>query len=216
MNNCFIYLYTFPNGKYYVGQTFHGSHRYGKVSEYKTSPAVYRAMKKYPNFKKEILVDNLTELEVDDFEIYYIKQYKSLTTENGYNISTGGYTIKKGQHISPKTEFRKNNKLQKLANKASTTKEANAKRSKSMTGKNNPMYGKTPWNSGIHTGIKPGNIRPVIITNIETGEDLEFETARKAAEYMGYTSDKNISKIIRNHSIAKNKYYVKYKGSDAK
>ena len=49
----FVYKYTFPNGKVYIGQTYKGSGRYGKTNKYKGT-LVENAMIKYSNYKKEI------------------------------------------------------------------------------------------------------------------------------------------------------------------
>lgn len=84
----FIYKYTFPNGKVYIGQTYKGSGRYGTQFGYK-GQLVYRAMKKYPNYKKEILEYCSLE-EVDDRERFYIEKYKSMDKPFGYNREGGG------------------------------------------------------------------------------------------------------------------------------
>lgn len=84
----FIYKYTFPNGKIYIGQTYKGSRRFGKVSDY-AGTLVYRAMKKYPNFKKDI-IEYCKEKDVDKREQYWIKFYDSTHRDKGYNRDTGG------------------------------------------------------------------------------------------------------------------------------
>ncbi len=84
----FIYKYIFPNGKVYIGQTYKGSGRYGTQFGYK-GQLVYRAMKKYPNYEKEIL--EYCSLEnVDERERYYIEKYKSMEKPFGYNREGGG------------------------------------------------------------------------------------------------------------------------------
>ena len=84
----FIYKYTFPNGKVYIGQTYKGSGRYGTTWGYKTQ-IVYRAMLKYKDFKKEIL-EYCDEDKVDERESYYIEKYDSMNQDKGYNRDTGG------------------------------------------------------------------------------------------------------------------------------
>ena len=43
-----VYIYTFPNGKKYIGQTAQPLEKRAKKGEgYKNSPAVYNAIKKY-------------------------------------------------------------------------------------------------------------------------------------------------------------------------
>lgn len=96
MNKIFtIYKISFPNGKVYIGQTYHYHIRVRehlndmKHSDYK----LYRAMRKYnineSNFS--ILEENvLNQIEADNKEIYYIKLYDSYN--NGYNSTSGGHT----------------------------------------------------------------------------------------------------------------------------
>lgn len=99
MKKYFIYKYTFPNGKVYVGQSCEGSHRYGNKSSYKTQ-VVYRAMCKYPDYQKEIL-SYCCEYLVDYLESYYISKYDSMNPENGYNMESGG---NENKHISEDTK----------------------------------------------------------------------------------------------------------------
>lgn len=84
----FIYKYTFPNGKTYIGQTYEGSGRYGTLFGYRNQ-LVYRAMKKYPNYEKEIL-EYCTLENVDERERFYIEKYKSMEKSRGYNREGGG------------------------------------------------------------------------------------------------------------------------------
>jgi plasmid maintenance system antidote protein VapI len=84
----FIYKYTFPNGKVYIGQTYKRSYRFGLESRYRGS-LVYNAMKKYSDFKKEIL-EYCTKDEVDERERYYIRLFDSTNRSKGYNRDTGG------------------------------------------------------------------------------------------------------------------------------
>ena len=94
MNKVFkIYKISFPNGKFYIGQTYNIDKRWkehlneAKYSDFK----VYRAMRKY-NITLEafsIEEDNiLTQEEADSKEIYYIEKYNSYY--NGYNSTLGG------------------------------------------------------------------------------------------------------------------------------
>ena len=89
----FIYKYTFPNGKIYIGQTYKGSRRFGKVSDY-IGTLVYRAMKKYPNYKKEI-IEYCDESTVDSREKFWIAFYNSSHRDYGYNRDSGGNTNKR-------------------------------------------------------------------------------------------------------------------------
>lgn len=84
----FIYKYTFPNGKVYIGQTYKGSGRYGKPMKYKNS-MVGNAMSKYPDFEKEI-IEYCSKEQVDELERFYIKKYNSANRLYGYNRDFGG------------------------------------------------------------------------------------------------------------------------------
>lgn len=84
----FIYKYTFPNGKVYIGQTYKGSGRFGKPMKYR-GMFVGKAMLKYPNYKKEIL-EFCSKEDVDNREKYYIELYDSTNRYKGYNREYGG------------------------------------------------------------------------------------------------------------------------------
>lgn len=88
-----IYKISFPNGKFYIGQTYNVEKRWkehlneAKHSDYK----VYRAMRKYSITLDDFSIEEdniLTEEEADIREIYYIEKYNSFY--NGYNSTLGG------------------------------------------------------------------------------------------------------------------------------
>ena len=94
----YVYLITNNiNNKKYVGITkdikerfnYHKT-RYNRKKEW--NKPLYKAFRKYgiDNFSFEILNDNLTVEEAKLKEIEYIKCYKSLSHQSGYNISAGG------------------------------------------------------------------------------------------------------------------------------
>lgn len=84
------------NNKVYIGQTVNSlsvrkaqherSHEYG----YKT--AFSNAIRKYgkENFKWEVIYETDSMEDLNEKESYYIEYYKSLVTENGYNLKGGG------------------------------------------------------------------------------------------------------------------------------
>lgn len=123
MKEYFIYKYEWPSGHIYIGQSHIGANRYGVITNYKDSPRVYNKMKKYPDFNKEILVSGLSETEVDDFEIYYIKVYNSYKNNNpqyGLNLTKGGY----GSHgYSPSLQTR-----QKMSNAQKAARQRRSKK----------------------------------------------------------------------------------------
>lgn len=87
-----VYIYTFPNGKKYVGQTIHTINERAKQGEgYINSPAVYNAIKKYGwnNLIIEIFPCQSKE-EMNNLERYYIDLYNTTNPQYGYNLTIGG------------------------------------------------------------------------------------------------------------------------------
>lgn len=90
-----IYRFTFPNGKFYIGQTVqklnvrlskHCNNSFSiKDSEFNTIKS--RAIRKYMQFEVDVLYqgDNL-----DEEEIKFIEMHQSTNPEYGYNSSLGG------------------------------------------------------------------------------------------------------------------------------
>lgn len=98
-----MYVYKIINSlnkKSYIGITnniksrfaYH-KNRYNKTNkqEYIEKP-LYKAIRKHgiENFKFIVLYSNLSVNEAKDKEIEMIKKFKSLTHENGYNVTKGG------------------------------------------------------------------------------------------------------------------------------
>jgi group I intron endonuclease len=87
-----IYKITSPSGKVYVGQTIKkfndriSQHK----SEYSNCTLVKRAIDKYKDqMKYEIIEENILLEQLDEREIYWIKELNSLAP-NGYNCNSGG------------------------------------------------------------------------------------------------------------------------------
>lgn len=143
----FIYKYEWDDGSVYIGQTYHGSGRFGKISDYKQSKKAYRKMIKHPNFEKSIIEDNLQECDVDRFEIYYIwlyNSYSKLNPEFGLNLTYGG----QGVHgISAWNKGKKCPQISKV------------------------RMGIPPWNKGKHTGNR-SNHDAVVKRNIEMSKKV--------------------------------------------
>ena len=95
-----MYVYKITNtinNKLYIGITKNIKERwqYHKTKyKYKKEAhkPLYRAFRKYgiENFTFEILYENLSKEQAEDKEIELIATHKSLSHENGYNISAGG------------------------------------------------------------------------------------------------------------------------------
>lgn len=92
------------NNKIYIGQTTRSLEErivaYKKeIANKKRSRPITSAMKKYGlnNFRFEIIEDNIKNKEIlDEKERYYIKFYKSLCSQQGYNVELGGNSV--GKH----------------------------------------------------------------------------------------------------------------------
>ena len=95
-----IYCYTnLINNKKYIGQTINPEMRYSahksnyqnpKNGEYNS--LLHKAFRKYgfENFKYEILVQDIDDINVlNDLEVYYISKYNT-QVPNGYNVEVGG------------------------------------------------------------------------------------------------------------------------------
>lgn len=100
-----VYIYTFPNGKKYVGQTSQTLNQRAKNGEgYIESPAVYNAIQKYGwnNIKIEIFPCKTKE-EMDQLERDYISFYNTNNSDYGYNLTLGGEGALKYNHEEVKT-----------------------------------------------------------------------------------------------------------------
>lgn len=118
-----IYLLESPSNKYYVGQAVEklcSGRNWGYLARWKShireakkgtnySCCLDNAIRKYgsENFKVSLLCKCSTLEELNNMEIYYIKEYNSLSP-NGYNLTTGG---NKNQKQSEETKIKKSQSL---------------------------------------------------------------------------------------------------------
>lgn len=164
----FIYKYTFPNGKTYIGQTFEGSNRYGNHKEYHKQP-VYFAMLKYPEFKKEILEYCEVDM-VDEREQFYIALYHSMERPFGYNLTSGG---NKNKQWAPEVREKI---IAKLKNPSEETRKKFSARSK---GSNNSMY-------GTHRTLSSNpHSKKVILYDLSGNKLKEFDCIKSAVFELG-------------------------------
>ena len=133
-----IYCHIFPNGKRYVGQTCAPLYRrFGKNgSKYADQPYLYNAILKYGwnNIEHTVLASDLSYLEVDEVERYYIALYNCTNPDYGYNIETGG-SLHKNMTEATREKLRQANLGKKLSE------ETCRKMGESRRGVNNPNYG---------------------------------------------------------------------------
>lgn len=92
MNTGIIYMYTSPNGKKYIGQTWHEQKRKWDHKSAKRNSLFHKAIKKYgvDSFVYEILHSGIeSQDKLNNLEISAIKKFNT-TAPYGYNLTTGG------------------------------------------------------------------------------------------------------------------------------
>jgi len=172
------------NGHKYVGQTTQGMNKRWKQHIQEalrmSNKPLHRAMRKYGNHNFMIKeIDQCDESLLDEKEQYWIEQYNTFESSEGYNATSGGNR--------PKFNDETKQKLSEIASNRERTEEEinNIKTSLTIKAK------KEPWGflndnnrgNGKHCGIKIQGL------NIETGEIKEWDNARDAAEEV--TGDRN-------------------------
>jgi hypothetical protein len=96
-----IYKITSPSGKVYVGQTIQDFNV--RIRDHKQlssgCTAISRAIQKYKDqMKYEIIEENVPQEQLDEREIYWIKELNSLAP-NGYNLTSGGQFFQVTQEV---------------------------------------------------------------------------------------------------------------------
>lgn len=93
MKLCGIYKITSPSGGIYIGQSIDikSRERSYKNIKLKSQFILYNSIKKYgwENHKLDVIHECLRE-ELNQWEIYYIKQYDTFETKHGMNLTSGG------------------------------------------------------------------------------------------------------------------------------
>jgi group I intron endonuclease len=106
-----IYKITSPSGKVYVGQTVRSFEKRMQEHRQETSccTSIKRAIDKYGDqMKYEIIEGNVPHEQLDEREIYWIKELNSLAP-HGYNLTTGGQFSKEySQELKDKMRDIKN------------------------------------------------------------------------------------------------------------
>ena len=231
----FIYKVTnLVNGKIYIGQTRNtieqrkSTHTHS-AKYHKDNTIFHNSIRKHgvDNFSWEIVCKCLEEL-LDDMERGYIKKYKSMYYESGYNMITGGHS---GGLLTE--EIKKKISISKMGDRHSY--ETKKRISDSLLGDKNPMFGKQHTketktkmstngkgkfgpnnekhylknNGKLISGKNNPNKKVILKLNKKMIVVHEYNTLMEAC------SDNNISdtwlrNIIKNKKI-KNDFYFKYK-----
>ena len=179
--NYSVYVHITPSGKYYVGLTsLKPKKRWARGRGYKTQ-VFNRAIQKYGwnNIEHQVIASNLTKEEAEKFEIRLIAELHSNNPKYGYNVDNGG---------NGSSKF---------------TEETKRKISQSVSGQNNPNFGKrlsketrekiSKANMGLcrpHTEetkkkmsqSKKGNKNP---GKKVVCENMKFETVKDCAKFYG-------------------------------
>jgi hypothetical protein len=102
---CGIYKITSPSGGIYIGQSIDLINRKWAYASMKCrdQPRLYNSLKKYGwnNHNFEI-IHKCSELELNELEKHYIKEYKTFNTEYGMNLTEGGSQYKISEETKQK------------------------------------------------------------------------------------------------------------------
>ena len=126
------------NNKKYIGITSQKpEYRWNNGKKYKECPRFYKEILKYgwDNFKHIILHSNLKFEEAEELEQFYIKKYKTLDEQFGYNMQNGG--IKSFSILNETKE-----KISIALKGRHFSEEHKRKISEAQMGQKNHMYGK--------------------------------------------------------------------------
>lgn len=210
VNKWTIYMYTFPNGKRYIGATTRPlSHRQGsKWQKYKRSTLLYDAIQEFvtDNIDQTILFEGLMENRLaHELEAFFIEVYKTnanryTNPSYGYNQTDGGEgTMKKTITEERRKQLREQmDAFHKAKLGTHPTEETRRRQSEAHIGK--PM-GLMPLEQRMkisRTQSKKKKVKPrkdtrgpkkaVISHNPATGETLRFESFTEAGFYYGVNS----------------------------
>lgn len=228
MMNYIVYKHTAPNGKCYIGMTCQTMERRARGGRaYSGCTAFYNAIQKYgwDNFTHEILESGLSYEDASNRERHYIEVFRSLTSQNGYNLESGGGT---NTVVSEET---KRKISEKLTGRKGTphTPESKRKLSEARRGKKMPPRSEeyrrklstarkgcvfTPEHRANISKSKSGaatsgknNSHPRAVLCVETG--VIFDTVKEAGEFKGGSS-KNIISCCRGRLNTSGGYHWRY------
>lgn len=230
----FIYCYTSPSGKKYIGQTRTTLKERAKLNAkgYKGCSAFYRTIQKYgwDNFSVEIL-DEVPLDVLNESEIQYILYYDTVNKEKGYNIMQEKYEYLASLKRIPVYSYDKNSGefLERYESIAAAERAMNVhygtiRRVLNLPNKHvrNRLWKTEKIEKAeiIKNNIQPHSIK-VYMYDSKSGNFLqEFSSIREAAKLTGYNrctiqehvSRKNVKKG-RKHTFKNYKVENLYNGS---
>lgn len=205
------------NGKSYIGITSRTiPNRRWKNGEGYKDQIFYRAIQKYGwgNFNHIIEAKNLSEQEAKQLEIQLIRKYKA----GGicYNVTDGG----DGRLGIPMHEHTKQALIKantgRVCSEETRKKISESEKGKHCSEENKQLY------KNLYTGrklsestkekIKLNNkqSKAAVLIDLETGEEIEFISARQASLWLGL-SENAVVHSIHQGTLLKNKKYKAYR-----
>lgn len=192
LNKWIIYMYTFPNGKRYIGKSKRPlSRRQGSFfNRYKNCTALWNAIQKYgiENIEQKILFEReMTDEEASRLEQICILMFKTNANrfdnpKYGYNLTDGGEGISGWKPSKERYEklVEQMHEFHKKRKGTHHSSEAKKKMSDAKIGKPNKSIYKA-----------------VVAIHNDTHEELFFESGKEAAEYFK-VSPPTISSYLHN------------------
>lgn len=224
LNAGHIYIQKFPGGKKYAGQTTDLDARFRQYRNLRgNNPHHTRALKKHGWDKVKVAYMRCPKYLLDDVEIFVIDFFNLTDTTIGYNKTSGGrrgyrFTKEVRLKMSISSTGKKHKEGTRLKMSISrtgreTTKEARTKISKKMSGKNNPMFGKSHTEevrlemSKNRRGVKNNVARPICVFGKLYGTATDAsDTLREVCN----TTNKGIFMVqwVRKQKHQHNVFYV--------
>lgn len=202
-------MYTFPNGKRYVGKSKRSmNRRQGALfNRYENCPALWNAIQKYgvENIEQEILIEEyMTDADASNLEQEFIELYRTNCNrynnpKRGYNLTDGGEGLN-GWHPSEERLQVLREQMYSFHEQRRGThhsEEARRKMREAKLGvKQGPMseerkrrIGEAVHRANLTEETKRRRSaavkKKVVATNKDTGEELEFNSVEEAAEHFG-------------------------------
>ena len=202
-----VYMYTFPDGKRYIGATSKTlSQRQGhEFKRYKPCKKLWAAIQEagYQNIKQEILFEGDVEPDVaGEYERYFIELYQTNDPELGYNVGAGGVGLVNERHYTDEYKKRRDDMIRCIGYAGRGRHHSDESKAKMRAAKVGKKRG--PLSDETKAKISHANSRenmseetrrrhsraasrPVIATEKTTGEQMTFARCLDAAEYFGVT-----------------------------
>lgn len=227
-----IYMYTFPNGKRYIGATRRPlHHRQGSKesgwAKYKLCTPLWEAIQEFgvDNIEQSILFEGDIEDEAaSEMERFYIAHFKTNCRKYhdpsfGYNQGDGGEGTQE-RHLTEerREELRESVRVIGKARIGTHPSEETRHRQRlaKLGTKRGPMSEETKRKIGLANSLEmisdeerqrrsDSKKQPVVAHNPVTGETLFFDSGEQAADYFGVRPSA-VSRWIKDNSNPRNGY----------